>query len=175
MWMDNELLERIGSESIEEEELEDGFEGLRFETYEYEPRERTADWYWTVGIFAIAVCVVSLIYGNVLFAILVFISAFTLLLSAAKEPRLVEVEITPRAIRNHLRVYPYRQVESFWIEEEPHKNTLLVKVTKKFNPMVVIPLGEIDPEIIRDYISNFLPEEEMHEPIGHRILERLGF
>ncbi len=168
--MDDELLEEGSNE-----DASDDFEGIFFETYEYEQRERTADWYWTVAIFTLAICVISLIYGNVLFAVLVFISAFTLLLVAAREPRLVEVEITPRGIRNHLTIYPYRLIESFWVEEETHKNTLLLKSTKNFTHLIPIPLGEADPDIVRDYLSNFLTEEELHESIGQKILERLGF
>ena len=170
--MDDELLEESVDEGGEDE---DDFEGLRFETYEHEPVERTTDWYWTVGIFTLAICVISIIYGNVLFAILVFISAFTLLLMAAKPPRLVVVEITPRGIKNHLKYHAYRGLDGFWVEEEAHKNTLLFQPSKKFTHIVAVPLGEVDPEIIRDYIANFLPEVEMHEPLGQKVMERLGF
>jgi hypothetical protein len=167
--MDDALIDQENSEEVTE------YEGILFETYEQEPKERTGDWYWTVGIFTVAICVISLIYGNVLFAILVFISAFTLLLSVARAPMLVEVEITPKGIRNNRKVYYHRHIESFWIEEEAHKNTLLLKLDKKMAHLISIPLGDVDVDVIREYLNLFITEEEMHESFGHKVLERLGF
>jgi hypothetical protein len=172
--MDNEQYTEENIEGLEEE-IDSDFEGIRFDTHEYEPRERTSDWYWTVSIFTLAICVISLIYGNILFAILVLISAFTLLLLAAREPLLVEVEIGPRGIKNHLKTYAYKQLTGFWIDEEAHKNTLLLKSTKNFIPLITIPLGDADPDIIHEYLERYLPVEELHEPIGQKIMERLGF
>ena len=77
--------ETLHTEDEQSSLLDQEYETLLWEAYEYEPKERSADWYWIVGIIALAICVVSLIYGNIIFAILVFFCFFVFLLFVARD------------------------------------------------------------------------------------------
>jgi hypothetical protein len=42
-------------------------------------------------------------------------------------------------------------------------------------PNLVIPIGDVDPEMIRAFLSERVEEVPMKEPIAHKILEFFGF
>ena len=43
-------------------------------------------------------------------------------------------------------------------------------------PLIIVPLGgEADPEEVREYLLEYLNEEEMEENASQRFLESLGF
>jgi hypothetical protein len=42
-------------------------------------------------------------------------------------------------------------------------------------PLIIIPLGNQDPDEVRNFIANYLVEKELFEPLSHKILESFGF
>ena len=152
---------------------------MEWEAFEHIYQEKTADWFWAVGIIVIGITVTAILLGNLLFAVLILISGFALVISAVKKPDLVRFGITERGITIEDTLYPYTTLESFWIEEPeagigPAK--LLIKSEKLFMPHIVIPLtDEIDTEILRDLLLEVMKEEEHHEPAAQKLMEYLGF
>jgi hypothetical protein len=69
----------------------------------------------------------------------------------------------------------YKEVVSFWVDEELEEPLLLVDTTKFMSPNLVIPIGYVDPETIRDRLRPHAEEVPMKEPIAHKILEFFGF
>jgi hypothetical protein len=69
-----------------------------WQAHEYYFQAKTTDWYWAVGIIGVSIAIISIIYGNVLFAMLVLISTFALSVFASKEPPLVRFEINKSGI-----------------------------------------------------------------------------
>jgi hypothetical protein len=150
---------------------------LRWETAEYEHREKSSDWFWALWIIAIAGTATAIILGNVLFAILILIGAFTLSLHAVKRPRIVQFEINERGVRIGKTLYPYSTLRSFWIEdtgdETSHK--ILIKSKKILATHIVIPIEHISPSEVRDLLIEYLDEEEDSESLAQKIVEYFGF
>jgi hypothetical protein len=149
---------------------------IAWQAHEYEPRERTADWFWAVGIISIGLAVASIIMGNLLFGILIILASFTLSMFAARPPEILDVVIDEMGIRMGDRLYPYRSLESFWIETEGDQK-ILVKSQKLLMPYIVVPIpdGELDIEAIHHLLSAHIPESFHAESPLEKILERLGF
>jgi len=143
--------------------------------YEHQHEERSSDWFWALGVIATSAAVTSILFGNVLFAILIVIAAFTLGILATKEPEIVEFLITDKGLYVGDSFYAYADIRAFWIEEGKEENTLLVDTLKTFAPHLVIPINEVSPEHVREMLSAFAVEEELTEPISHKLLELLGF
>ena len=59
---------------------------LEWQGREYDHSLKGADWYWALGIVAIAGVVASVLFGNYLLALLIIIAAVSLALHAAQEP-----------------------------------------------------------------------------------------
>lgn len=142
---------------------------------EYPLRAKTADWYWALGIMAIAGAVASYILGNILFSILILIGAFTVAAYGARKPHIVEIEIDRRGVRAGGTLYPHSSLASFWIVEGKDESKILLRSHKPFLPYIIIPLGDTAPEMVHEVLSGYLTEEELAEPISQRIMDYLRF
>lgn len=148
---------------------------LVWSAYEHEHIERGSDWFWALGIIAVSAALTSVLFANVLFAILILVAALTIGLIARHPPELHEFEITEKGIRTGKTMHPYENVISFWVDDELEEPLLLVDTTTFMSPNLIIPLGEMEPETIRGYLQERVEEIPMKEPIAHKILEFFGF
>lgn len=149
-----------------------------WETHEFLYQEKTSDWYWAVGIIAISAAVITIIFGNILFALFILIAAFSLALFAAKRPEVIRFEINNTGVLINKTLYPYTTLHSFWVEDNNHyeiQSKVIFKSKRLAMPLLVLPLEEIHPEEIRDFLFDHLPEEEHTEAFSQKVLEYLGF
>ncbi len=152
-------------------------ESIKWKDFEYEHRERSVDWFWAVGIAALALAVLAVIYGNVLFAIFVIIGVFTLFMYAVRKPMLIEFELTNRGLRIDNKMYPYAVLHSFYIHHHEHKKrSLIIKSDKTMMPHITIPLPDADTaEEVHLFLANYLKEEEHQESVSEAIMDYFGF
>lgn len=150
---------------------------LSWNTIEYLHQEKTSDWYWIVGIVTISVAVISVIMNNIIFAILIIVSSFTLALFASRKPEEVEVDIDDMGIKVGKIMYPYRHLDSFWVETRENNDRILLKSQKTFMPLIIIFIEEdqIRPGDVRAMLLKHLPEEELSEPFLEKLLVYIGF
>ncbi|MEN9649104.1 MAG: hypothetical protein RL094_71 [Candidatus Parcubacteria bacterium] len=150
-----------------------------WEEHEYLHQEKTSDWYWSVGIIAVSATVLAIIFGNMLFALLLLLSAFSLALYASRKPDLVRFEVNLTGVIIGKTLYPYSSLHSFCVEDDSHINLqskLILKSKKMAVHLLVIPLAStIDPKELRDFLFDHLPEDEHSEPLAQKVLEYLGF
>jgi len=148
---------------------------ISWTAHEYEHKERTTDWFWAVGIVAVAGAVAAIIFGNIIFAILLLLCVFSLTLFINRPPETVEAAVTEAGIERGHVLYLYSTLHSFWVDElHPHKKIIL-KSKKIFMPLIVVPLGTMDGERVRDALIGRLPEEHLSLPFLEIILEYFGF
>lgn len=149
-----------------------------WEAHEYTFQEKSSDWYWAVGIVAVSVSIISIIFGNILLALLVLLGSFALSLFASKRPSVIKFEINKTGILINRTLYPYGTLESFWVEDNRHldlESKLFIKSQRMAVPIIIIPLEGMDPEDIRDFLLDHLLEEHHVESAGQKLLEYLGF
>lgn len=149
---------------------------LEWTAHEYEHKERSADWYWAAGIVTAALALASFLFGNVIFGILILLSAFSLALFVNRPPENLPITLSEFGIAKGQTLYPMETLHSFWIDtEHPHKKILL-RSQKAMMPLIVIPLSdEVDPERLRQLLLKILPEEYQRLPLLENVLEYLGF
>ncbi len=140
---------------------------------EHEHRERTGDWFLAFGIIVLATAATSILFGNVLFALLIIAAGVTLGLIARRDPQILAFEISDKGIRTGSEFHPYEEILSFWITDELHPQ-LLVDTTRVLSPNLIIPLHGTDPEKVRARLARHVEQVPMKEPIAHRLLETLG-
>ncbi len=152
-------------------------EKLSWNTIEYLHQEKTTDWYWIVGIVTISIAIISIILNNIIFAILILVSSFTLMLFASRPPSEVEVDIDDLGIRVGNTIYPYKHLDSFWVETRENNDRILLKSKKLFMPLIIIFIEEnqVRPGDVRGMLLKHLPEEEHAEPFLEKLLVYLGF
>lgn len=149
---------------------------IRWSAYEHEHIERTSDWFWALGIIAVCAAITSILFGNLLFAVLIIVAAGVIALIAQTPPELHEFEISDRGISVSGTLHSYEEVLGFWVETETADQPLLLVDTTKFMaPNLIIPLDSVDPEEVKEYLREKVPEVPMKEPLAHKILEFFGF
>lgn len=148
---------------------------LSWTTIEYLHHEKNSDWYWIVGIITISIAIISIILNNLIFAVLIIISSFTLSLFASKRPETIQIEIDNRGVTTGKIHYNYKDLESFWVETREHIPKVLFKSQKTFMPFIVVFIEEVEPEKVHEVLSQYLPEEEHREPFLEKLLLYFGF
>jgi hypothetical protein len=149
---------------------------ISWEAFEHPHIEKKSDWYWALGIVALVGAGVSIFFGNILFALVIALSATLMGVVSSRQPSIVPYAITPRGMRIDDRLYPYATLASFCIDEEsPAGPQLLLKSSGMLRPLLIIPLPEEAVEEIDTILAERLPEEHLEESLSHRLLEFLGF
>jgi len=153
---------------------------INWKTIEHHHEDKSSDWYWILGIIAITTAILAVYVGNILFAIVILLAAFTMILHVHTDHAEIDVYINKKGIRINQTLYPYSTLESFWIDEEEEfdhiPNQLLIKSAKTLVPLIIIPItSNIDIEELKDYLLTYIDEEEMEEPFSNRLMEFLGF
>ena len=149
---------------------------LRWSAYEHEHIERGGDWFWALGIVAVCIAIVAILFHDTLFAVLIILAATTIGMLANIPPEVVEFEVSDRGIRVGNDLHRYDDIISFWVEDEHDASPLLLVDTTKFMaPNLIIPIENVDPSELRSFLKEHSTEVPMKEPLAHKILEFFGF
>jgi len=150
-------------------------EKISWKTTEYLHNEKTTDWYWIVGIITISIALISIILNNLIFAILIIISSFTLTLFASKKPEIMSVEFSDKEFTFGEKKHKYSEIDAFWIELRDGTPRIILKSKKVFMPYISIFLENTEPDKLKEFLSPKLQEEEMSEPLFEKLLIYFGF
>ncbi len=148
---------------------------LTWETHEYEHKPRSSDWFWGLGIIAIAGVILAIFLGNFLFGLVIGVGAVALGLHAIRHPRIIRCDIQDRGVRVDDTLFPYQTLDSFWVDEKTLPNKVFLKSQKLLMPHIIIPIAGVPAEDVRDTLLEYLDEEEVHITISDRIVELFGF
>ncbi|MDP2649944.1 MAG: hypothetical protein Q8P16_00035 [bacterium] len=148
---------------------------ISWSALEHSHTDKGADWFWAFGIVAASSAVVAILFQNFLFALLIVVGALTLAMLSMKPPSERTFTLTQRGIMIENVLYPYKMLVAFGIEErESEVPLLIVDARKVLTPHLLIPLEGVPANDVRDYLAQYLPEEELHEPFAQRLAEIFG-
>lgn len=156
-------------------------EKLSWSAPEYEEKERSADWFWALGIIVATGSIASIIFENYFFAALLVLSGLLLGYFAVKKPNMVTYELGNLGLKIGSRLYPYEGIKSFWVQldtsgETNLKPTLFIHSERVFMPIISIPIDEgIAEKIHSILLEKNITEAEMKEHASEKIMEVLGF
>jgi hypothetical protein len=145
---------------------------------EYAFEEKSADWYWALGIITLAGIIASILFGNVLLALVILAGGATVGLQAAKHPRLHHFSITDVGVTIDTSLYLYEDMMDFSILEYIDQTlppALSIKTKHILAPHLLIPINDHHPDDVYEYVSNHLPEGMHEESLVDRIVTMLRF
>lgn len=156
--------------------MNDRSRAITWEAPEHYHIENGSDWFWVLGILAICGAVAAFFLGNFLFAILILVGSGVMALQAVKPPRVIPFMIGTRGVRVGEKLFPYSVLESYYLDEEdPRGPQLLLKSSSFFSSLIVMPIPDEYINEIEELVSAKLSEENLEEPLAHKILELFGF
>jgi hypothetical protein len=145
---------------------------------EYEHRERGADWYWALGIIAVAAIIACVLFANYLLALVVLAAAFALALHAAKRPPVHQFRLTEEGLIIGHELHPYARMRSFAILEYLEGDlppVLSIQTEHWLAPHLLIPLNEVDADALYDYLLDRVDEGEHPPTMADVVAGWLGF
>lgn len=139
-----------------------------------QPNVKNTEWYLAVGIIVLAIVVTSVIFNNILLAILIIVAFVAIILNQRRENQILDISVLERGIKVNDLFYPYESLDSFYVDEE--RDLLILKSKKFFSSHIMIPLSEeVSVPDLQDILDEFLEEEEMRESVLEQFMEYLGF
>lgn len=119
---------------------------------------------------------ISLYQKNILLAIFVAITEFTIILLAKRLPKTIEFKINGDGIHfGKITFYSYEELTGFDIREENSEVSELVLLTNsKINPTIKINIPAKDEEDIRNILKNFIDEVKYEDTLFDSIENLLG-
>lgn len=152
---------------------------IKWQGHEYVHSEKSADWFWTLGIIAVAAAVAAILFGNALFALLILLGAGVAGMYAARHPDEVTFELSNKGLRTDDTLFPYGSLDAFWIDDEDPDDDippkLILRSKKVLMPLLIVPIPfEIPQTEVRALLLQYLPETRLEEPVAHKLMERLG-
>ncbi len=143
---------------------------------EYAHREKGPDWFWALGVIAIAGAAIAIIDHDVLFGIFIIIAAIILGFYAARKPDVIEIAISDAGIMIRNYFYPYEKIKGFAVDENESGNHLLLESDRQVVPIISITLpASIDTEGLIGLLRTKIPEKPLKEHFAHRLMEHMGF
>jgi len=156
--------------------MPDEARAVTWEAPEHRHIEKTTDWYWALGIVAIAGALASIMFNNILFGVVILLGAATMVLVARRHPKMLAYEVSARGIRIGEELHPFTSLEAYAIHEDlPEGPQLIVKSKHMFTQLLILPLPEEYVDDIESILSIRISEEPLVEPLSHRLLELFGF
>lgn len=149
---------------------------LVWDTEEYQFKERSKDWFWGLGLTAVAICGIAIYAGNYFFAVFIIVAAFAVGFFSIREPQMVHIELSKEGVRINDEFLPYRIIKSFYITPMRPNGVqeLLLTTTRGLLPITTLPIHENDPEVIQAFLLQYLPEEVQEETPMQRLLDGIG-
>lgn len=149
---------------------------ISWKVEEYAHKEKGPDWFWALGVVAIAGAAIVVIRHNYLFAVFIALSAVILGYYAARRPEIIDVAVSDDGISVRGYLYPFAALKGFAVEENPSGNRLIVESSRILMPVFSIPLpGALDADGLTALLKTRIPEKPLKEKAVHGILDRLGF
>jgi len=144
--------------------------------HEYSFEEKGADWYWALGIIATAGVIASVLFNNILLALLIAAGAGALALQAARSPREHYFAITEAGVIIDRQLYLYEDMLTFSILEyadETMPPSLSIKTKHFLAHHLLIPIIDHDPVEIYEFFMVQVPEGRHDNSIFDRLVELL--
>ncbi|MFZ1988112.1 MAG: hypothetical protein WAV21_03740 [Minisyncoccia bacterium] len=138
-----------------------------FEWYgrEYAFQEKSPDWYWALGIIAVAAIVASILFSNLLLALVILAGTSAIAIQAAKHPRTHRFAVTDQGLEIDDHLYVYDTMLHYSVLEYIDPSippALSIKTRSILSPHLIIPLVDVDADAVYEYLSIHL-EDGKHE------------
>ena len=149
---------------------------LEWTAPEFEYYRKDKSWLVIAGLIAAGLFLWALLTKNIIFALLIGLSYFTVITYGLKKPASVKLAVTAKGIKINQALYEFDNLKSFWIFYElPQIKELSLKSKKLLMPLIKIPLEEQDPTLIRGTLIKFIPEQKQEQSLIDIVAKNIRF
>jgi len=134
-----------------------------WQAQEYEFDDKSAEWYWALGVISVAAIIASILFGSYLLAVVFVSAAFAIGLQAAKEPKEHFFQLSTEGLSIGNRLYPFDLMHSFSMFEyidDSKAPMLSIKTNSLLSPHLMIPLEGVDADAVYAFLFVYIEEGE---------------
>lgn len=149
-----------------------------WQAMEYPARSRGSDWYWALGILAIAACIVCILFNDILLGLVILAGSSAIALQAFRPHREHTFTITEEGVSIDSALYLYSSMRDFSVLEYLDTElppALSIYTNHILAPHLLIPIVGHDPFEIYEYVLNHIPEGDHEHSVMDRIMHVLHF
>lgn len=158
-----------------EADMQGGTQEMSWSVMTHQHRERSTDWYWGLGVLALAGAAAAIFFGNVLFAIIIVMGASSIGFLAARGPREHAIKMDDRGLSVDGTRYPWTAVHSFWVEHDEETPYLFITMRGAFSPRIMVELDSRQQgDDVREHLRQRVAQEEQGPHIGERLANIFG-
>jgi hypothetical protein len=139
---------------------------------EFERYERSNRWYIFMGIICLALIIFAIFTANFLFALIILLFAFIIVLREFYNPEKIDFKISNQGALLGGKLFPYKEIGKFYIIYEPPESKFLYLAFKSLKPTLSVFLADQNPVKIREFLLKYL-EEDLEKEDEH-IADTLG-
>lgn len=145
-------------------------------------KERTADWYWGLGVLTFVAAAISIWVGNLLFALILIVGAGSIGALLARGPREHSVRIDSRGVSIDGTLYPFKSLKSFWVDRGDagplpagRQARLYLMTSGIMSPHVMLPLESVaQADQVHSVLRRVVEEKEQEPHFGEHLAELFG-
>ncbi len=140
---------------------------------EYERKFRSTSWHLAIGGLATALVVIGIFSGSYFFILFVALAYAVFMMYEKKMPAEMDFSVSGEGVKIGRSLHRFSELKSFWIFPDSEPQELSLETSRTLSPYLRLPLKKVDPEQIRQFLKNFLPEKEHKEFITDQIEKSL--
>ncbi len=151
---------------------------LEWRGTEYDYNPKSADWYWALGIIAVAGTIAAVLFGNYLLGVVVVVAAVSLALHAAKRPSVHRFRLVEQGIIIGEELHTFERMISFSVLEDiegKHPPMISVKTESWLSPHLIIPLEGVNADTVFNYFLQHVEEDAHHHTFSDLVAAWIGF
>jgi hypothetical protein len=99
---------------------------LEWQDYEYDHKDKGSDWFWVVGLVGLISIILAIIFKNFLFAIILLISTFLVMLYGTRQPELINFQINQRGLKAKDDLFLFDTLKTFAIKSDTKPYKLMI-------------------------------------------------
>jgi hypothetical protein len=151
---------------------------FEWEGCEYEHNPKSADWYWALGIVAVAAVTAAILFANYLLALVIVAATAAIALHGAKHPPLHQFRVVEHGLMIGDETYPFDQMISFSVLEDIEGELpplLSIKNESWHSPHLMVPLEGVDADAVYLHFVQHVDEDRHHHTFADVVAAWLGF
>lgn len=151
-------------------------QSISWQAPEFRHYEKNFGWYVTLVAISALVVGFFIIQSDFFAAITTAILAILIILFSRHKPEIVDIELTSRGVKFSNIFFPYKHLKYFWVVHNDNHKTVIFHTTAFLNNVVILELDDQDPEQVREFLLQYLPEHEQSEETTiQKIAHKLKF
>lgn len=133
---------------------------LSWNFLEYTPHQRQKSWYVIASFIFLAFLAYAILTANFLFGLIIIMVAILIFVNHNKEPEELTFSIVQNGIMVDDRLYRFKEIKKFWLlYEPPEVKNIYFEFKSGLTPVLMIPLNDQNPLVIRKILKENLVED----------------